>query len=305
MKVRPGHMLCALLVLFAATSAFSQMAEQDVRARLDAVYAGKADQVSRELPALLQQHPRDAGVLYIQAVLTTDGAVAVKRYQDIAENYPQSVWADDALYKVYQYNYSLGLYKRADEAMELLRSRYPQSIYVTGADAKGVKQEKNAAVSMESSSTAAPTAVEKQAEPVKKEAVVEQRPATARVQQTQPSVQKPAAAAQQTQPVVQKPAAATQQTQPLVQRTAAAGKFYVQVGVFSLEANAKKAIEKYGSLVGRLPGMTPKTIGDKTQYIVRFEGFETAESARSFSAELRTKHNIDSFIFPNQKPAAH
>jgi cell division septation protein DedD len=234
--------LCVVLLgLFIATSASSQMSEQDVRARLDAVYAGKADQVSRELPALFQQYPHDAGVLYIQAVLTTDGTLAVKRYEEIAEKHPQSIWADDALYKVYQYNFSLGLYKKADDVMAQLRSRYPQSIYVTGAESKPPQPETGSAV----------------------------------------------AAA---------PAKAVSQSS--VQQAAATGKFYVQVGVFSTEANARRAAEQYGSKAGRKPAVTQVGTTDKPRYLVRFDGFETEESARSFSVELRTKHQIESFVFP-------
>jgi len=279
MMVKAAYCVAVLAVLAAASPAFSQMAERDVRSRLDAVYAGKADQVSREVPALLQQHPRDAGVLYIQAVLTTDGALAVKRYQEIAEKYPASVWADDALYKVYQYNYSLGLYKKADESMEQLRSRYPQSIYVTGA---------------EKSATPAVTAAEQPAA-VRPAVVPAETPAAA----TQPL---PGAAEKRQEPAkndVVEQTKPMQQTKTAAQQAAPAGRYYVQVGVFSTEENARKAIQKYGGMVGRMPGMTPKTSGGKTMYIVRFEGFDTAESARAFSTDLRMKHNLDSFVFAN------
>ena len=174
MRMAARHIMAAFLLVCAAAPAFSQLSEREVRTRLDAVYAGKADQVSRELPALLQQNPHDAGVLYIQAVLTTDGAAAAKRYQAIADSYPQSVWADDALYKVYQYDFSLGLYKKADEVMEQLRAKYPQSIYVTGADTKAATQENAAtagaaAVRTPALQTAAPARTETQT-PVEKTA---------------------------------------------------------------------------------------------------------------------------------------
>ena len=107
MTGKARHIIAAILVLFAAAPAVAQMSEQEIRGRLDAVFAGKADQVSRELTALLEQHPHDAGVLYLQAVLTNDGALAAKRYQAIADTYPESVWADDALYKLYQYHFNL------------------------------------------------------------------------------------------------------------------------------------------------------------------------------------------------------
>ena len=78
----------------------------------------------------------------------------------------------------------------------------------------------------------------------------------------------------------------------------------MQVGVFSTEANAQKAMHQYSSAAGRQASVMEKTSGDKTQYIVRFDGFESSESAHAFSAELRAKHNIDSFVFSNTTPTA-
>jgi cell division septation protein DedD len=255
--------IIALLgAMFAASSVYAQLSERDVRAHLDAVYAGNADRISHELPALLQRYPNDAGVAYIQAVLTTDGILAAKRYQEIADRYPQSTWADDALYKVYQYNFSLGLYKKADAVMEQLRSRYPQSIYVAGADAKGPVHVKDST----------PTAL------------LPGVPSTVRADASPASV----------------PTASV----PAIRQAADQGSFYVQVGVFSTDANARRAAEKFGSVVGRAAAVTPKTSNEKTQYLVLFEGFNSAESARSFSTELRTKYTIDSFVSSNPDPNA-
>ncbi len=248
--------MIAVFLLCAALPVFAQMTERDVRARLDAVYAGKADEVARALPALLQQHPQDAGVLYIQAVLTADGTLAAKRYQELSDRYPQSVWADDALYKVYQYNFSIGLYKKADEVMDQLRSRYPQSIYVTGGDAKA------ATPSAAAPAQATPMNSEKNNEPV------------------QPG------AAERSKPAGQTHADGR-------------GKYYVQVGVFAAEANARTAAEKFSALAGRQAIVMPKTTLGKTQYVVLFDGFDSAALARGYSATLRSEFHIDSFVFPN------
>ena len=125
-----------IVALHISTLAFAQMSEQDVRTKLDIIFAGNADQVRSELPALEKQYPNDAGTAYLRAVLTTDGAVAMKQYQEIVDTYPHSDWADDALYKVYQYFYSIGLYKTADAKMALLKERYPSSIYVVDTTTK-------------------------------------------------------------------------------------------------------------------------------------------------------------------------
>jgi len=51
----------------------------------------------------------------------------VRIYQSIVDNFPRSEWADDALYKVYQFYYALGLYRTAELKMEQLRKEYPSS----------------------------------------------------------------------------------------------------------------------------------------------------------------------------------
>lgn len=118
-----------LLFILSSLPLFAQLSEQDVRNRLELIHAGKAEQVRAELPTLLRQYPNDPGVMYIDASVTTNGDQAVKKYQSIVDQYPQSEWADDALYKVYQYYYAVGLYKTADAKMSLLNERYPESIY--------------------------------------------------------------------------------------------------------------------------------------------------------------------------------
>jgi hypothetical protein len=118
-----------LLFIVSSTYVFAQMSEEDVRARLELVHNGKIDQVRSEITSLRNQYPDDPGVLYLDAYVTEEGAQAVKKYQSLVDNFPKSVWADDALYKVYQYYYSIGLYKTADHTMERLNREYPTSIY--------------------------------------------------------------------------------------------------------------------------------------------------------------------------------
>jgi cell division protein FtsN len=125
-------LLIAVLVL-SSVHLFAQMPEEEVRKRLDFIYSGQADRVRTELPELATKYRSDAGVKYLEAVLTSDGSQATRKYQAIVDQSPKSIWADDALYKVYQYYYSIGLYKTADAKMEELKKNYPNSIYVVGA----------------------------------------------------------------------------------------------------------------------------------------------------------------------------
>lgn len=118
----------SLFLLFTASAA-AQMSEEDVRAKLDLVHNGKIDQVRSEIATLRQQYPNDPGVAYIDAYVTEDGSLAARKYQAVVDTYPTSSWADDALYRVYQYYYAVGLYKTADSKQEQLNKQYPNSIY--------------------------------------------------------------------------------------------------------------------------------------------------------------------------------
>jgi cell division septation protein DedD len=85
------------------------------------------------MPALLSKYPNHPGVLFVQGRITANGAEAVKIYQSIVDNFPKSEWADDALYKVYQFWYSIGLYRTADLKLQQLKRDYPSSPFLQTA----------------------------------------------------------------------------------------------------------------------------------------------------------------------------
>lgn len=111
------------------------------------VESGQTDPVKAELPALLEKYPNNPGVLYLQALLTQEGADAVRIYQGIVDNHPKSEWTDDALYKVYQFYHAIGLYRTAELKMNQLKRDYPRSKYVLGGsevDTKNVPEDRPA-----------------------------------------------------------------------------------------------------------------------------------------------------------------
>lgn len=118
-----------VVLVCGASSAFCQSGEPDIQKRLELIEKGQSEQVKGELQALLTNYQNNPGVMYLQGVLTTDGTEAVKIYQSIVDNFPKSEWADDALYKLYQYYYSIGLYKTADQKLAQLKQDYPFSAY--------------------------------------------------------------------------------------------------------------------------------------------------------------------------------
>lgn len=138
-----------LLLLTAGmlSSAFAQATrtnEPDIQQRLEMIERGQVDAVRAELPSLMTNYQNHPGVLYLQGVLTTDGSEATRIYQSIVDNFPKSEWADDALYKLYQYYYSIGLYKTAEQKLEQLRQDYPFSAYAVESSAKPSKRPQEA-----------------------------------------------------------------------------------------------------------------------------------------------------------------
>ncbi|MBI2620028.1 MAG: SPOR domain-containing protein [Ignavibacteriales bacterium] len=119
-------LLCTVSPLLAQVDRDGQ---PDIQRRLELIERGQADAVKAELPALMTNFQNHPGVLYLQAMLTTDGTEAAKLYQNIVDNFPKSEWSDDALYKLYQYYYSIGLYKTGDQKIQQLRQEYPFSTY--------------------------------------------------------------------------------------------------------------------------------------------------------------------------------
>ena len=252
----------ALYVLAAAT-AFAQFPGTEVRKRLDFIYGGQAERVRIELPGLEKQYPNDAGVAYLDAILTTDGEAAVKKFQAIVDLFPQSEWADAALYKVYQYYYSVGLYKTADQKFAQLKQQYPNSLYVAGA----VKEQK-------------PASVPAQQQPVPE------------VKSPDTTAQKPA----ETPAVVPQPTPQpVQDSTTVATPVPAARTFAVQAGAYSTRRKARKQVDFLAS-INRTAVITKKESGGKTLYVVTVEGFSAEQDARDFIAELKLKYGMDSII---------
>ena len=132
MLVKTFLISIALFVLLTSTHcAQINSGEPDIRRRLEMIEKGQAEAVRAELPSLITNYQNNPGVMFLQAVLTTDGTEAAKLYQNIVDNFPKSEWGDDALYKLYQYYYSIGLYKTAEQKLTQLKEEYPFSAYAT------------------------------------------------------------------------------------------------------------------------------------------------------------------------------
>jgi hypothetical protein len=130
--------LIVSFILFAPSlRAQTSNREPDINHRLEMIEKGQGEAVRAELPSLMTNYQNNPGLMYLQAVLTTDGTEAAKLYQNIVDNFPKNEWGDDALYRLYQYYYSIGLYKTAEQKLTQLKEEYPFSAYATEQNPMG------------------------------------------------------------------------------------------------------------------------------------------------------------------------
>ncbi|RMF33256.1 MAG: hypothetical protein D6747_07315 [Chlorobiota bacterium] len=121
-----ARLLATVSIAFATTIGLHGQTAA-IRAKILAVAEGHADDVRRELPALVKEHPNDPGVLFLSAIVEPDGARAVEVYKRIVREYPASEWADDAQWRIVQYYALLRDTVHARAALADFQQRFPMS----------------------------------------------------------------------------------------------------------------------------------------------------------------------------------
>ncbi len=232
----------------AASEVQSGQADTEVAAYVKMLEQGRADQVKSDLSSLITKYQNHPGVMYLQARLANDGVEAMKMYQGILDNFPQSEWADDALYYTYQYYYSLGLYRTADLKLQQLKKNYPNSPYVKGKTAS---------------------------KPLPPDEAVP------KVTSTTPS------------PAPEKPLAP--QSEGTMEADAAQGAYAIQVGAFSTLSNAEK-LKSFFEDLNYPVEIQNKVRGGRSLFLVWVGSFNTAEEAKKFGTEVKSKHQIESIV---------
>ena len=240
--------LVLMLLLMLVPWAGAQKGEPDIQKYVNQINEGQVQQVREQLPALLSKYPNHPGALYVQALLTREAGEAVRIYQSIVDNFPQSEWADDAVYKTYQFYYSLGLYRTAELKMNQLKEQYPSSPYL-----------------QEAAETAAPPKDDNE-QPVTKE--------------PQPEVQ------QEPLQEVEKPVA---QSEPIPVQ------FSLQVGAFTVQANAEAQKSRFEHL-GYTVELISKVKATRSLFTVFVGDYQTYSEAKAAGLEIKRKLGIDSFV---------
>lgn len=130
----------------------------DIVPYLKQIEAGELSAVKEKLPELKVKYPGSPAIMFLDGILTEDGQQAVVIYQRIIEKYPNSKYADAAVYRVFSYFYALGLYEAAEKMRIKLNSEYPDSPYRKLAEANKIPDNVTVAQPVDTIKTAPPVA---------------------------------------------------------------------------------------------------------------------------------------------------
>jgi hypothetical protein len=106
----------------------------DISDYLKKIESGKVEEVKEKLPELKMKYPRDPSVLFLEGILTEDGKISVSIFSNVVSNYPQSRYADAAVFRIYSYYYALDKSQEASSWLDRLKKDYPTSPYIKIAE---------------------------------------------------------------------------------------------------------------------------------------------------------------------------
>ena len=239
------------------SSLYAQTTDNEIKLYVDKLNKGQTDDVKKALPDLAAKYQSDPGVIYLQGRVASNGIEAVKLYQTVVTNFPKSEWADEALYRIYQYYYAMGLYKTAEAKLRQLKREYPNSPYasVTSAEKFPAQNERKDQTGSKEPADTLVSREERQA-PVKSAAPPPKAVPT---------------------PVEKQ------------------GRYTLQVGAFTTAANAEKQ-KSFFEKLGYQAEMTNKVRSGRSLFLVWVGSFRTPDEAKAFARRVRSKYNIDSMV---------
>lgn len=106
----------------------------DISDYLKKIETGKIEEVKEKLPELKAKYPHDPSVLFLEGILTENGKTSVSIFSTVVNTYPQSRYADAAVYRIYSYYYALEMSPEAASWLDKLKKNYPSSPYIKIAE---------------------------------------------------------------------------------------------------------------------------------------------------------------------------
>jgi hypothetical protein len=106
----------------------------DISDYLKKIESGKLEEVKEKLPELKTKYPDDPSVLFLDGILTENGKTSVSLFSTIVNNYPESKYADAAVFRIYSYYFAREMFTEAATWLNRLKKDYPTSPYIKLSD---------------------------------------------------------------------------------------------------------------------------------------------------------------------------
>ncbi|UCD38663.1 MAG: SPOR domain-containing protein [Fidelibacterota bacterium] len=273
------------LTLLISTPAWGQ----DLDYYFNLVYQGKVEEVAEALPQLYRQYPNDGTVLYLEGLITQDGDAAVELYKRLANLYPSSPYADDALLKIGEYLYARGLYVQAAQFLKRIPVHYPRSDLIY----PGIRLFLNSLLVSGNRDTAHFYVQVFSRRYPEIEFDLEAGRASSGPEST------PLMTGEVSAPRNKAPVEPTPTSRKSPESAVTGSLLRLQAGAFSVRENAERRKGLLESLNYRVEIVTSLS-GERPLYVVIVEGFRSREDAELAGRLLKENYEIDSFILPEE-----
>ena len=94
------------------------------------VLSGYKDSATIYLPMVEKQYPRNPNMLFLKGLMEINGEEAMQIFVKLYNNHPTSDYSDDAVMKIGEYFYSLGLYSQASVQLRSVPTNYSESEHI-------------------------------------------------------------------------------------------------------------------------------------------------------------------------------
>jgi len=121
-----------IFILIPSENVFPQ--DLSITPYLKKIEAGDKEEVIIKIPGLKQLYPNSPSLIYLEGLLTEDGEKAFQLYKALVDRYPNSKYADDAIYRIYTYFYAIDEPNKAEFFLNRLKTEYPESPYLKLAE---------------------------------------------------------------------------------------------------------------------------------------------------------------------------
>lgn len=119
-----------LLLLFVFIGTITLSAQEiDINPYLKEIEKGNII-TEEELQKLKEEYPNSSSLIFLEGLVSNDGEKALKIYNEFLHDFPESDYADAALFRIYSYHFSVGSYEQADITLQKLKRNFPSSPYL-------------------------------------------------------------------------------------------------------------------------------------------------------------------------------